>query len=381
MRQVIDQYKIDKLLGEGGFGKVWRGTHKKTKEVVAIKTIDISESYKSADLIQQIYKEAKILKQLSHRNIIKLYQAFEIRKDLHLIMEYAGGGELSDMVKELGGLTEIETRNIIMQVALAMQVCHNKGVIHRDLKLENVLFDSPARNKIKIVDFGIAGIVTSVQSDKNTAATLKYMTPEMISQTNSVASPAMDVWAIGIMTYCMLFNRLPFSSPNKDEIKNLILTQPYRLSKSKPVTAACQQFLASCLEKKPEDRITIKAMLELPWLTKSEEQLEDDIKAMIENINNAEEVKLSQNEFSDGKKPKALSQSSGAKQLQIAAPNRRYSAIIGAQKIQPQKVAETPKPNNNSLVKRKTIKHATSFELDGPDSKLKPGKETNAQQI
>ena len=107
-------------------------------------------------------------------------------------------------------------------------------------KLENVLFDSPARNKIKVVDFGIAGIVTSVQSDKNTAATLKYMTPEMIAQANSVASPAMDVWAIGIMTYCMLFNRLPFSSPNKDEIKSMILTQPYRLSKSKPITNDCQ---------------------------------------------------------------------------------------------------------------------------------------------
>lgn len=283
MRQVIDQYKIDKLLGEGGFGKVWRGTHKKTKEVVAIKTIDISESYKSADLIQQIYREAKILKQLSHRNIIKLYQAFEIRKELHLIMEYAGGGELSDLVRELGGLTEIETRNIIMQVALAMQICHSKGVIHRDLKLENVLFDSPARNKIKVVDFGIAGIVTNSQSDKNTAATLKYMTPEMISQTNSVASAAMDVWAIGIMTFCMLFNRLPFSSPNKDEIKHMILTQPYRISKSKLVTVGCQQFLAGCLEKKPEDRIKIKALLELPWLTKSEDELEDDIKLMVQN--------------------------------------------------------------------------------------------------
>jgi serine/threonine protein kinase len=100
-------------LGEGGFGKVYRGTHKKTREVVAIKTIDISEYYKSADKIDQIYREAKIIKQLSHRNIIKLYQAFEIRKELNLIMEYAGGGELSDFVKELGGLTEIETRNII----------------------------------------------------------------------------------------------------------------------------------------------------------------------------------------------------------------------------------------------------------------------------
>lgn len=120
-----------------------------------------------------------------------------------------------------------------------MQACHAKGVIHRDLKLENVLFDSPDRNRIKVVDFGIAGIVTSSQSDKNTAATLKYMTPEMIAQTTSVASPAMDVWAIGIMTFCMLFNRLPFSSPNKDEIKNMILKEPYRLSKSKLVTPAC----------------------------------------------------------------------------------------------------------------------------------------------
>jgi len=81
----------------------------------------------------------------------------------------------------------------------------------------------------------------------------------------------MDVWAIGIMIYCMLFNRLPFSSQNKDEIKNMIVTQPYRLSKSKPITEGCKQVLAGCLEKKPEDRITIKALLELPWMIKSDE--------------------------------------------------------------------------------------------------------------
>lgn len=88
------------------------------------------------------------------------------------------------------------------------------------MKLENVLFDSEARNRIKIVDFGIAGLVTSVSAEKNIAATLKYMTPEMILQQNSVASPAMDVWAIGIMTYCMLFNRLPFSGATKEIIKS-----------------------------------------------------------------------------------------------------------------------------------------------------------------
>lgn len=103
----------------------------------------------------------------------------------------------------------------------------------------------------------------------------------MIAQTTSVASPAMDVWAIGIMTFCMLFNRLPFSSPNKDEIKNMILKEPYRLSKSKLVTPACKNFLAGCLEKKPEERISIKLMLEFPWITKSEDELEDDIKQLL----------------------------------------------------------------------------------------------------
>lgn len=116
MRQVIDQYKLDKVLGQGGFGKVYRAIHRKTKEVVAVKTIDISENFTRADLIDEIYKEAKILKQLSHRNIIKLYQAFVIKKELYLIIEYAGGGELQDHVIANKGLPETETRNIIRQV-------------------------------------------------------------------------------------------------------------------------------------------------------------------------------------------------------------------------------------------------------------------------
>ena len=112
-------------------------------------------------------------------------------------MEYAGGGELSDHVRENDGLSESETRNIIRQVAHAISVCHLQGVVHRDLKLENVLFDSEAKNRIKVVDFGIAGLITNLKADKNTAATLKYMTPEMISTSGSVAAPPMDVWAIG----------------------------------------------------------------------------------------------------------------------------------------------------------------------------------------
>ena len=143
-------------------------------------------------------------------------------------MEYAGGGELSDWVKKNQGLSEIQTRNIILQITLAMQACHAVGVVHRDLKLENVLFDE-SKTRIKVVDFGIAGLVTTVRADKNTAATLKYMTPEMILSSSSVASPAMDVWAIGIMAYTMMFYKMPFSGANKEETQKAITTQEVQL--------------------------------------------------------------------------------------------------------------------------------------------------------
>ena len=116
-----------------------------------------------------------------------------------------------------------------------MQVCHSYGVVHRDLKLENVLFDSVAKTKIKVVDFGIAGLITSCRADKNTAATLKYMTPEM-TFSNSVAAPPMDVWAIGIMAYVMLFNRVPFNGPTRKDIKTAIAEQEYKIPTSKVVS-------------------------------------------------------------------------------------------------------------------------------------------------
>ena len=107
------------------------------------------------------------------------------------------------------------------------------------------------------MDFGIAGLI--VEADKNTAATLKYMTPEMIIKTTSLASPAMDIWAIGIMTFCMLFYRLPFSGATREETKNLITTAEFQIPSHRfTVSPECQQFLVGCLQKNPDDRLTIK---------------------------------------------------------------------------------------------------------------------------
>lgn len=119
--------------------------------------------------------------------------------------------------------------------------------------------------------------------DKNEAATLKYITPEMIQNKASCASPAMDVWAIGIMMYIMLFYKFPFNGDSKEEIKQKIIEQPLVFSKKKAITPEAAKFLTGCLTKDPEKRITISEMIESDWLLMSDDALEDKVeKAQIE---------------------------------------------------------------------------------------------------
>ena len=117
---------------------------------------------KNADLVKEIFRESKNLRFLNHPNIIKLYHAFIYQKDFVLIMEYAAGGELKDYVRQKGGCSEPQAQSIMRQITYAIYYCHSKGVIHRDLKPQNVLFsnqnyDDPQQKVIKVVDFGIAG--------------------------------------------------------------------------------------------------------------------------------------------------------------------------------------------------------------------------------
>jgi serine/threonine protein kinase len=133
-----------------------------------------------ANQIQEIDREAKTLKMLNHKNIIKLIQTFVIKNELLLIMEYADGGELIQYIEENKGLHEVEARMLFKQMISAISTCHEQGIIHRDLKLENVLFESKARSKIKIVDFGIAGRCKGSNIEKTDAGTLRYMAPEVL---------------------------------------------------------------------------------------------------------------------------------------------------------------------------------------------------------
>lgn len=148
---------------------------------MAVKFIDVSEQLASAESISDIYKEAQNLKMLRHKNVIELFHTLLEGKTLIMIMEVATGGEVYHYVNQQKKLSEFHARRIIYQVIDAISYCHERRVVHRDLKLENVLFDKEPDGDsldIKVIDFGIAGVVRPDGGDKIDAGSLAYMPPE-----------------------------------------------------------------------------------------------------------------------------------------------------------------------------------------------------------
>ena len=172
-----------------------------------------------ASKVDQIYREAQALQKLSHPHIVKLYHAFLINHDVVLVMEYVAGGELYRLVKDSKtGLSEWQARELFRQLADAVEYCHARYVIHRDLKPTNILLTGAETPSIKVIsvprpqliDFGIAGNNYGKSKDSSTAGSLPYMPPEVLTCVCTAADPAIDLWAMGIILYFLVTASLPF---------------------------------------------------------------------------------------------------------------------------------------------------------------------------
>lgn len=145
-------------------------------------------------------------------------------------MEYARGGELKRYVQSKNGLKEVEAMQIMTQIFNAIYYWHQQGIVHRDLKLENILFSDPERLIIKVVDFGLSGFCRL--GEATDSGTLKYMAPEVLSGMNTTASKSIDVWSLGIILYALLFNGLPFLGDTKQDIIKGIIDTEVKLPES-----------------------------------------------------------------------------------------------------------------------------------------------------
>jgi calcium-dependent protein kinase len=225
--QITQYYEVIKKIGEGASAKVYKVKEKSTGEIKAMKEVDKS---KLPD-VKFFKTEINILAMLDHPNILRLFEVFEDQKKFYLIMELCTGGNLlSRMTKN--HYREKEAAKLMEQIISAVAYCHAKGICHRDLKPQNILFcDETPNSLLKIVDFGISKIydpsLASLKGDnvKNKKMTTQvgtkyFLSPEVIKGNYTEKC---DIWSLGIILYYLLSGYLPFIGENDNQVIQNIL--------------------------------------------------------------------------------------------------------------------------------------------------------------
>lgn len=216
-----------------------------------------------------VFKEAELLKNINHKHIVQIVNFFTL-KDMRVafVMEYLKGGELGEFLRKKGRLEEEEAREIFAQLVDAVNFCHNNNIIHRDLKLENILFESTDSNIIKVVDFGIAGFYSNMKGSESSAGSLRYMAPEVLSGRNKAANPSIDVWSMGVILHTLLHGSMPFRGKTRKEIIENIVYGKHQIEPEikKKISLECQDLLTRMLVVDYKSRITTYEITEHPWI-------------------------------------------------------------------------------------------------------------------
>uniref|UniRef100_A0AAR2JLC4 non-specific serine/threonine protein kinase n=1 Tax=Pygocentrus nattereri TaxID=42514 RepID=A0AAR2JLC4_PYGNA len=205
----IGNYRLLKTIGKGNFAKVKLARHVLTGKEVRINTILLPKTTSLSSF--QLFREVRIMKLLNHPNIVKLFEVIETEKTLYLVMEYASGGEVFDYLVAHGRMKEKEARAKFRQIVSAVQYCHQKCIVHRDLKAENLLLD--ADMNIKIADFGFSNEFTLGNKLDTFCGSPPYAAPELF-QGKKYDGPEVDVWSLGVILYTLVSGSLPFDGQN-----------------------------------------------------------------------------------------------------------------------------------------------------------------------
>ncbi|CDW77080.1 protein kinase domain containing protein [Stylonychia lemnae] len=263
-------YEVQVLVGQGAFGSVQRAIHRTSRSVVAIKSYEKNKLMSDQYRRDSLKKEIEILKKLDHPNIIKLYDSIDTGIKVNLIMEYVQGRSLYSFLRKKGGvmlrIDEKQAKLIFKQVAGAVAYLHEEKIVHRDLKLENILIDD--QNRIKIIDFGF-----SVRSDKKlqfTCGTPHYMAPELAMKKDHYGQPT-DIWAMGVMLFIMLTGRLPFYGDFEDDLYRRISTGKFKFPNDCKLSSQASNLIKKMLKVEPSKRIKAEKILDDPWLDDAED--------------------------------------------------------------------------------------------------------------
>ncbi|KAL7881804.1 hypothetical protein AOLI_G00086520 [Acnodon oligacanthus] len=269
--KVKDLYDVEERLGSGKFGTVFKLIEKSTKKVWAGKFI---KAY-SAKEKENVRQEIGIMNDLHHPKLVQCVDAFEGKSDIVMVLEMISGGELFErIIDEDFELTEREVIKYMLQIVDGVSFIHTKGIVHLDLKPENIMCVNKTGSKIKLIDFGLARRLENAGSLKVLFGTPEFVAPEVINY-EAISYPT-DMWSIGVICYILVSGLSPFMGDNDNEtLANVTsATWDFEDEAFDEISDEAKDFISNLLKKDKTARLTCEQCFQHPWLKQDTKNME-----------------------------------------------------------------------------------------------------------
>ncbi|KAL8490492.1 hypothetical protein ACS0TY_022499 [Phlomoides rotata] len=258
----LGKYELGTTLGEGNFGKVKFARNLESGLPFAIKILE-KNRIRDLNITDQIKREIGTLKLLKHPNVVRLHEVLASKAKIYMVLEYVNGGELFERIASRGKISEAHGRKLFQQLIDGVGYCHDKGVYHRDLKLENVLIDESGN--IKITDFGLSALPQHFRDDgllHTTCGSPNYVAPEILSNRGYDGATS-DTWSCGVILYVILTGYLPFDDRNLAVLYQKIFKGDAQIPKW--LSPGAKNLIKRILDPNPHTRITMRDIKEHDW--------------------------------------------------------------------------------------------------------------------
>ena len=249
---LVERYRIVGLLGRGGMGEVYRADDLKLGQPVALKFLP-DHLLSDGAALARFHREVRVARQVSHKNVCRVYDIGEVDGRHFLSMEFIKGEELSSLLRRIGRLPQDKAIQLARQICAGLSAAHDAGVLHRDLKPANVMIDE--HGNARILDFGLAGLVDEFSEEEVRAGTPAYMSPEQVEgQEQTVKS---DVYSLGLVLYELFTGKRAFEAATLNELIKLRRSDTTPTSPTsivRDLDPVIEKIIDRCLQKDPDQR-------------------------------------------------------------------------------------------------------------------------------